>query len=157
MREMDYRRAKEVLRDRRVELRMGVIELAQEAGLHKTTVYRLEEAIKEDPNKPIEFETMEKLATALDLTLSDFFARIEGLRPTGQPDQESRTPDPEASHGPSVQKELSDVDRTFFVAIGETLAESFAQSMERFIAARAHAGAPQKQAAVRGGRRRKVD
>lgn len=76
---VDYRRAREVLRARRFDLGLGVNELAKKAQIERTTVYRVEN-LRELPNYKPEFETMEALATALGLTLSQFFAQIESLQ-----------------------------------------------------------------------------
>lgn len=80
---MDYVRARDVLRERRFELRLSIKDLASMADVERTTVYRVENT-KAAPDYRPDFETMEKLASAMNLTLSQFFARIEGLPSDGQ-------------------------------------------------------------------------
>lgn len=74
---MDWRRVRETLRDLRIESKMDVPELAEEAGVNKTTVYRLEE-LDEEPDRVIALATIEGLVRAMGLTLATFFARVEG-------------------------------------------------------------------------------
>lgn len=68
---VNYRRVREVLRDRRFERRMSVPDLAEEAKVDKTTVYRLED-LENDPDRIPDFETIEKLVEALDMPMSEF-------------------------------------------------------------------------------------
>lgn len=75
---MDYRAVRQALQALRFERRMDVPELAEAAGINKTTLYRLEE-FDADPDRAVDLGTLEKLTNALDLTLSEFFLRIEGL------------------------------------------------------------------------------
>lgn len=76
MRGMDYRRVREALKALRFEKKLGVPDLAQDAGLAKTTLYRLED-VDDDPAREVDLVTLEKLVVAMGLTLSEFFAKIE--------------------------------------------------------------------------------
>jgi transcriptional regulator with XRE-family HTH domain len=70
---MDYKRLRGALRDIRFERRMTVPELAEETGLAKSTIYRLEE-LEEEPDRELDLDTLEKVTAALGITLSHFFA-----------------------------------------------------------------------------------
>lgn len=90
---MDYRRLRETLQKLRFERRMGVPELAEDAQLAKTTVYRIED-IEAEPNREIDLNTLEKLTTALGIGLAEFFARLEGREHHPQPTTPDDAPDP---------------------------------------------------------------
>jgi transcriptional regulator with XRE-family HTH domain len=79
---MDWRRVRETLRDLRLEKKIGPTELADDAGIAKTTVYRIED-VNKDPDKEMDLETIEKLTAAMDVPLSVFFARVEGITEAG--------------------------------------------------------------------------
>jgi transcriptional regulator with XRE-family HTH domain len=102
---MDYRRAKEVIRDLRNEQGLSVPELARRALIHKTTLYRIEEDIKLDPDRPIDFETIEQLVSALGITLAEFFNRVE--RVTVGPVEAGTAPDARALSGLPHEYQLS--------------------------------------------------
>lgn len=62
----------------RTDARMSAEEFAEEAGVSRSTIYRLESGETDDPDLP----TLRGLAKALDLSLSEFFRHIEGRPPT---------------------------------------------------------------------------
>lgn len=107
-------------------------------------------------DKPVDLGKMVQVVELLGIAPSEFFARIEGLTPTRRTDQELPSPIPsipKADHGRSV---LSDVDRTFILAIGEALAESFDRAVDRLAATRSQAAPTGGSEPVRRARRRKV-
>lgn len=75
---VDYQKARAVLRERRFELRMRVRDLAEKAEVERTTIYHLEKIEKEPGHEP-DFKTIEKLASAMGFSMSEFFARLEGV------------------------------------------------------------------------------
>jgi transcriptional regulator with XRE-family HTH domain len=75
---MDWRRVRKTLQELRIEKKMGVPELADDAGLAKSTVYRIED-VDDEPDKELDLLTIEKLTAAMDVPLSTFFARVEGV------------------------------------------------------------------------------
>lgn len=110
---MDYRGIRAALQALRVERKMGVPELAEEASLAKTTVYRLED-LAEDPDREIDLATLEKLVSALGLTLSEFFARLEGAE---EPTDVIETAIPSDIQG-IASKFLEAVDRLVTARVG---------------------------------------
>lgn len=67
-----------LLRQLRTDAGMTPEELADDAGVSKSSVYRIESGETASPD----VETLRRLADALDLTLSQFFGRIEGAGPS---------------------------------------------------------------------------
>lgn len=155
MRGMDYRRLREALRALRFEKKLGVPELATDAGLNKTTVYRLED-VDTEPDRELDLVTLEKLTTAMGLTLSEFFARIEGLPAQPFGDRSSHGADTALSSATHVPESL-------FIAGLQNLALTIDRAVDRLIAARTPArrarkqtATPRARTAVRDGRHRKV-
>lgn len=144
----------------RAELRRlrDVNELTREAlqklsGVEKTTIYRIENT-KELPDYKPDFETIEALLRAMEVSLSAFFLRIEGLPPTRQTDPESAHSTPSAGAGDdralSATERSADalVQRTFIAA----LAQEIAVAVDRLIEARTQNRATRKPSSttVRG-------
>ena len=131
---MDWVLLRKGLQDLRIERKMGVPELAADAGIAKTTVYRLEN-LNDDPDRGPDLETIEKLTTAMGLTLSSFFARIEGLK-TAESGGHDRAPlaDKAADHGRTVSERSEDVlvQQEFMAA----LMEQFAGAVDRLVESR---------------------
>jgi len=70
---MDYRAAREALRERRFRLRWSIGRLATAAGVDRSTIYRIENTLTLPDYQP-EWATMVKLARILDTTLDTLTA-----------------------------------------------------------------------------------
>lgn len=70
------RQVREALRRLRTEARLEPEEFADEAGVNRATVYRIEDFSK---NYAPKIETVSALAESRDLSLAEFFASIEGI------------------------------------------------------------------------------
>lgn len=170
MQAVNYRMARTVLRERRFELQWRVRDLAEKAGVERTTIYHLEKIEKEPDHEP-DFKTLEKLALAMGLTLSAFFARIEGLKtdsPSSQTaasqKQPKTTEDPRGPAPlPAAASYLSPfVPEAIIIRVAETLAETFIRSIDRLadklagVDARRQDAARRPHKAVRDARHRKT-
>lgn len=151
---VEWKAIRQALRVRRAELHMEVNELRTKSGIGRTTIYRIEN-IADLPDHVMDLETVEALSNAMGLSLSELFLRIEGLQ-MSEPTRHTPAPLKAGAHGAAVQKELSDIDRTFLLAIGETLAESFDRSIDKLIAARTPTTSAAERQSLRRSRRRKV-
>lgn len=133
MRGMDYRRVREHLRALRVARKMGVPELAHDAGVNKTTLYRIEE-ITDDSDREIDLGTLEKLVVALGLTLSEFFSEIEGLK-SSLIDGNNRTPSSPQVHGAGVLSRTATAlpldDTNAVIAANSSALVHLARTLER--------------------------
>jgi transcriptional regulator with XRE-family HTH domain len=66
---MNWRPLREQLRLRRLELRLSLDDLADRASVNRSTIHKLEN-IKGFPNRTSDLDTIEKLASALNLDVS---------------------------------------------------------------------------------------
>ena len=158
---VDYVRARKVLRDRRFELRMGVNELADASGVNRVTIYHLEKVEKEPDHKP-DLDTLERLATAMDLTLAQFFARIEGLQAQTLSDKDPHISTESGSGANSVvsaRRPLDDPGALLYAGTSATVAltkaireltDEIRTAREQTATARHHT--PRKNAGNRGAR-----
>lgn len=123
---MDYVRARKVLRERRAgELRLSVPELAQRAGMSKVTIYRLED-VDRHPDRQPDFETIERLCAALNLPLSEFFARVEGYSAGGAEPIQEPSQAIQESQGPHVGSDtaLPYDDSSFYRRLADACADA---------------------------------
>lgn len=152
MRAMDYRKIRETLQAIRFERRMDVPELAEEAGINKSTLYRLED-VSEDAERAVDLETIEKLTSAMEITLSEFFRRIEGLPAHGEGvTLPSRNSSIGAAHDSQVSSAIT--DQAVLLAVGNTLADAVDRGFDRLeaILSREQATAPRRAAPKRASR-----
>jgi transcriptional regulator with XRE-family HTH domain len=152
---VDLKRVRAALRQLRTDANLTPEELADEVGVDRSTVYRIE-----NPNsrQSPRIDTVSAIVESRGLTLSDFFAQIEGLPPTRRHELHSpplNPKTPEADHGRAVSIESSDVDRLY--ALGEALAESFSRAVDRLVDARTQNTKTRTRTAIHSARRRKVD
>jgi transcriptional regulator with XRE-family HTH domain len=154
---MDYERVRRTLRDLRAERKMGVPELASEAGINKTTLYRLEDL--DDSERGPDLETIEKLVTALGSSLTEFFARVEGAGTVADPGQSKgiarEATDPPVRAASIVRGELSTTDRGIITGGFAAVVEALERSTTRLIEAREQAPAARPRAAGEDARPRK--
>lgn len=152
---MDYRRVREVLRECRFQLDLGVKEIAEKSGLERTTIYRIEN-LKELPDYKPDLETIEAVIKGLGLTLSAFFARVEntGLQALPSRSTDRLPPASEDARGnPSAVPETSElVTDTLIISA----AEQFAAAIDRLIASREQAPAARRPTPRRVRHRRKT-
>jgi transcriptional regulator with XRE-family HTH domain len=113
----------------------------------------------QETNPSLEF--MERAAKGLGLTLSQFFAQIEGsttgtkggqTHPSATPMVETRDP----TSVPAATASLDDGSLGIVTALAEVLADRFDAAVDRLIEARQQAPARGHTRAVRDGRDRKV-
>lgn len=105
---MDYQRARGALRQRRFDRGMDANELADKAGVERTTVYRVE-ALKKNPGYKPDFDTLEKLVGALGWSLTEFFAQVEGADLQTEPlSDRTAPPAPSLGHDLSLPRPLDD-------------------------------------------------
>lgn len=109
----------DVLRQLREASRFSREELADEAGVSRSSVYRIENAETESPD----VATLGKLMAAMGHTLSEFFARVEGIAPKAVE--------------PAVIAPTAPDDPTLYA-----VATRFIAAIERVSAERQHVGTP---------------
>lgn len=154
---LDWRAVRAELRRLRDVNDLTREELQKLSGVEKTTIYRIENT-KELPDYKPDFDTVDALLAAMDITLSDFFARIEGLPPTRQTDPESRT----NSHnlGAEHDRALSAAERSADTLVQRTfiaaLAQEIAIAVDRLIDARAKNRTARKTTSAAARRSRKT-
>lgn len=74
---VNFALVREVLRRARASVGMTLDDAARHSGLNRATIHSIENIKREPALKP-ELETIERLAVAYGLTLSSFFAQLEG-------------------------------------------------------------------------------
>lgn len=111
--------------------------LRDESGVDRAAIHKIENTAKYPDYEP-GVDTVRKLVEAMGLTLSDFFLRIEGLRPTEGSDQQSATPTSKAD--PNART-LSEAERSADAVVQRALivgiAEEIARAIDRLIESRA--------------------
>lgn len=111
---VDWMGLREVLRAQRAALGETLDELAVRAGLDRSTIHSIENVKREPSYKP-KIETVEKLALAMDLKMSDLFRHVEnGTMPARLP-----TTRVEGPTLPAALDDLSHAATTLIVAIGQ--------------------------------------
>lgn len=123
---------RKVRQDRKVTLRV----LHEKTGISPSTINRIERVEKYPTHKP-DLETLIALLAAMGLTLSAFFAQIEGLK-TDDGGATDLAPPRRAHHGGDVSAALartadSVVQREFLTA----LVAEFVGAIDRLVATRA--------------------
>lgn len=73
---IDWAALRKTLRMRRADIDMSVKTLIANAGIGRTTIYRIE-SVKEIPHHTMDLETLDRLASAMGWTLADLFAAAE--------------------------------------------------------------------------------
>jgi transcriptional regulator with XRE-family HTH domain len=87
---VDWLGIRNALRVRRAELHMELQELVRKSGIGRTTIYRIEN-VTDIPDHVMDLETVEAIARAMGLSLSELFLRVEGATlSVTRPDQGSR-------------------------------------------------------------------
>lgn len=75
---MDWKRLRQELKECREKARLGQVALARLMHTNKSTINRIENLYGEPKHRPT-LDKIDRWVTATGLTLSSFFARIEGL------------------------------------------------------------------------------
>ena len=138
---VDFLALREELRKLREQSDFTLDELAVSSGLNRATIHAIEN-IKREPDLKPELETVERLVVAMGLTLSEFFARIEGLNVSPERGTTSiLNPQGGEEHvrggvpgGGGVPDAF--VQSAMLTAIADTLAERFDAAIDRLIEAR---------------------
>ena len=89
---MDWAAVRHALRAVRREKRVTLRALHEKTGISPSTVNRIERVSKYPAHKP-DLDTLYALVEAMDVTLSEFFGRVEGITPVSL-QQEPQTPRP---------------------------------------------------------------
>jgi transcriptional regulator with XRE-family HTH domain len=127
------RQVQDALRQLRIEANLAPEEFADEAAVGRATVYRIENQKKVYAAK---IETISALVASRGLTLSAFFARIEGLpaRPLSEYDRASTSKSGETTtHAPSVPSAAALTEK-HLVAISANIADAIDRGVERLAA-----------------------
>lgn len=152
---VDFAVVREALRREREALVGSRAKLEERCGVAESTIYRIETEPTYVPRVPV----LLKLVEGLGLTLSDFFLRIEALRPTGEGDPQSptdrRTPVDVAPVSTTTEDPLMR-EAALFTAIAKNLSDNFAAAIDRLIDARRPASTSRAPRSVRARRDRKV-
>lgn len=155
-----------VLRQLRTDARLSPEELATEADVSRSTIYRLENGEIEEPD----LQTLRRIVGALGVTLSSFFAQIEGLKGPRTELQnlpsENQTRTADASTPlPTSDAALSTTDLAALITagvsgLGESLERAIDRAADRILTAREPAATPRDrqagESAARRPRHRKV-
>lgn len=113
----------------RTDKRMTADELAAEAGVSRSTIYRIENGEIQNPD----LESLTGIATALELTLPEFFTRIESstaqpLPGTNLPAATNSRVDDAGSTGTPVRRPLDDTNA--IIAANSSALVALARSVE---------------------------
>lgn len=162
---INYVRLRKTLRQMREARDLTLDQLAERTGLNRATIHSLEN-FEHEPELKFRFETVDRIAHALGLTLSAVIAQLEHpgkmpIKKSTEVSVSSGTAESVAVHGPGDP--LPSVQEPLLIAVAQSLAVAFERAIDRLIAARAREREPRQQApatrahtAVRHGRHRKV-
>lgn len=136
-------------------------EFAKDSGVAKATIYRILKVGAPKPYAP-RIDTIIAILKERGLSLSEFFARVEGL--PAQPFRDRSSTPEVASHGADTAlSSATHVPESLFIAGLQNLALTIDRAVDRLIAARTPArrarkqtATPRARTAVRDGRHRKV-
>lgn len=126
---LDWTAVRAEVRRLRAENNLTRQELQALSGVEKTTIYRVENT-KELPDYKPDFDTIVRLLTAMEVTVSKFFARIEGLTPTAE--VATVSPSPATLGGgdrSSIPRTLDDT--TAIIAANSAALVALARSLDR--------------------------
>jgi transcriptional regulator with XRE-family HTH domain len=131
---VDSQQVRAALRQLRTDAKLTPEEFADEAGVDRATVYRIEDLKKKYAPK---IETVSALTESRGLTLTAFFSSIEGLPAPGA-DATTQAPSTrQADHGGDVSDRPSSAESIVERAFIEELARQFVGAIDRLISARA--------------------
>jgi DNA-binding XRE family transcriptional regulator len=120
--QMDWGRIRQEIRAVRKEHKITLRILHQKTGVSPSTVNRIERVEKYPAHKP-DLETIQTLVSAMDLTLSQFFARIEGLQTHDVSETlPTPAPNPRGNHGSSNPVRRISLDDTNAIIARNTAA-----------------------------------
>lgn len=169
---VDFHRLRAALAKERDRAGMTLDDLAEKSGLNRATIHSIEN-IKREPDLKPELETVERLASAMELTLSEFFERIE-IAPSDLPSINSpvtttaasdRQPDiakgnPHGSGGEVSRSALPLDDIGALLARNLSANVAVTRSLDALVAelraAREQATAPRARKSARAARSRKT-
>ena len=158
---VDLGKMRSALRAKRLELKWSLDDLAAKSGVNRSTIHDIETNADGKP----QMATVARLVEGMGLTLSEFFARIEGLKPQPLTAQNALSSQgiqsAEVALGGSVVSgggvpSNDFVHEAIIIGIAEQLADRFAAAIDKLADARRQAPVPRAHAPVRHARRRKT-
>lgn len=139
---VDLAAVRAAIRAERTKRKWSLDDLAEKSGVHRMTIHEVETNAHGKP----QLATVARLVEGMGLTLSAFFARIEGLQTTSavtdnlpspisiRPEvtQHGGRPVPHDSGGGVPSNEF--VHEAIVIAVANTLGEAFIQAVDRLAA-----------------------
>ena len=157
---VDLADVRRVLRAERTRLRLSMDELAEKSGVNGSTIHDIETNADGKP----QLTTVARLVEGMGLTLSAFFARIEGLQTLVPGADTLKANIPVPSEGPRGGTQLPSggaptnefVHEAIIIGIAEKLADRFTAAIDKLAQSRGQAPTTRPRTPVRNGRRRKT-
>ena len=146
---VDLDAVRATLRAERLHRRWSLDDLAEKSGVNRSAIHDIETNRKGKPR----LETIAKMVEGMGLTLSEFFARIEGLK-APSPASTNRAVVLSTEHGGGNTVHTPTDDRTVLFGGFSAIVEAIDRAADRIIGAREQAATPRDRAPARDARRR---